>query len=250
MLFVFDGNEKLNQDALHAKKDDGRMDAFLRQNKRFILGCAHKTLHRFVTESDDEWSIALIAFHEAVMTYDENRGNFKPFAALVIKRRLLDNIDRQAKYRREIQTDLSGAEPDGDSAAPIQLETARAVAARSIAESRSQAALRDEIEAVSETLGAYGISFFDLADCSPRAQKTKDACARAVNALLQDTALLRRMRQTKSIPASALCDAAGVKRKILENHRKYIIAAAEILDGDYPGLSEYLRFIRKGSDGK
>ena len=250
MLFAFDANEKLNRDALQAKQSDERMDAFIRQNKRFILGCAYKTVRRFVTESDDEWSVALIAFHEAVQTYDPGRGDFKAFAALVIKRRLLDEFDKQVRRRREISADLSGAEPDGDDAAPIQLEAVRAVAAQSIAASESGTAIRDEIEAMGETLRTYGFSFFDLADCSPKAQKTKDTCAVAVNALLRDEELLARMRQTKTIPAAALCAASGVKRKILENHRKYIIAAAEILSGDYPGLAEYLRFIRKGSEGK
>ena len=34
-------------------------------------------------------------------------------------------------------------------------------------------------------------------------------------------------------------------RKILERHRNYIIAAVEILSGEYPLLAEYLSFIRK-----
>ena len=34
-------------------------------------------------------------------------------------------------------------------------------------------------------------------------------------------------------------------RKILDRHRRYIIAAAEILSGEYPVLAEYLGYIRK-----
>jgi RNA polymerase sigma factor len=36
-----------------------------------------------------------------------------------------------------------------------------------------------------------------------------------------------------------------VPRKILERHRKYIIAAIEILSGEYPYLADYLRYIRE-----
>jgi RNA polymerase sigma factor len=36
-----------------------------------------------------------------------------------------------------------------------------------------------------------------------------------------------------------------VPRKILERHRKYIVAAIEILSGEYPYLAEYLRYIRE-----
>jgi RNA polymerase sigma factor len=37
----------------------------------------------------------------------------------------------------------------------------------------------------------------------------------------------------------------NVPRKILERHRKYIIAAIEILSGEYPYLADYLRYIRE-----
>lgn len=249
MFFVIDADTQLNTDALRAREDDGRLDAFIRKNRRFILGCAYKTVRHFVSESDDEWSIALIAFHEAVQTYDGSKGNFKSFAALVIKRRLLDYIDSQAKYSREVHADLGGAELADDELAPIQLEAQRAVARQSMESGLSEQAMRDEIEAVGDTLRAYGFSFFELAECSPKAQKTKDACARVIRALLADAALMAHMRRTGTLPAKALCEAADVHKKILENHRKYIIAAAEILDGDYPGLAEYLRFVRKGSEG-
>ena len=250
MLFVFDANAQVNNDALRARGDEERMEEFIRQNRRFILGCAHKTLRRFVTESDDEWSVALIAFHEAVMTYDAGKGNFKTFAGLVIRRRLLDYLDSQSKVRREISADLSGAEPEEEELTPIQLEAARAEARQAIAESEAKAAIRDEIEAVSGILQGYGISFFDLAGSSPKAQKTKDACAAVLRALLADRALMEKLRRTRALPASELCRAANVSRKILENHRKYIIASAEILDGDFPGLGEYLRYVKKGGEGK
>ena len=45
-----------------------------------------------------------------------------------------------------------------------------------------------------------------------------------------------------------LAKKAGVHKKILERHRKYIIAAAEILNGEYPLLAEYMNYIRKALD--
>jgi len=40
---------------------------------------------------------------------------------------------------------------------------------------------------------------------------------------------------------------SGVPRKIIERHRKYIIAATEIVGGDYPHLSQYMSFIKRGT---
>jgi RNA polymerase sigma factor len=41
-----------------------------------------------------------------------------------------------------------------------------------------------------------------------------------------------------------LVSATGISRKILDRHRRYIIAAVEILSGDYPLLAEYMQFIK------
>ena len=53
------------------------------------------------------------------------------------------------------------------------------------------------------------------------------------------------MRRTHSLPVAAISAALDIIRKILERHRRYIITATEILDGDYPHLAEYLDYIRK-----
>ena len=99
--------------------------------------------------------------------------------------------------------------------------------------------------AAQEILRPYGFSFFDLAESSPKAGKTKDACCKAVLALLKNEELLDKMRKNKALPMKELELASGVARKILDRHRRYIIAAAEILSGEYPVLAEYLGYIRK-----
>ena len=247
MLFALPVIESPEALALAAQTDERKMDAFLRQNRRFILGCASKTVKRFVTESDDEWSVALIAFHEAVQTYDESRGPFRPFAALVIRRRLLDHLDREKRHSREIGTDLTSGElAEPESTPPVQLEAQRVLARQSMELSASKEALKDEIEAMQQILRGYGFSFFDLADCSPKAQKTKVSCAAVIGALVADDALMKRLRDTQALPVTELCRRSSASQKLLEKHRKYIIAAAEILYGDYPHLAEYLRFVKKG----
>jgi RNA polymerase sigma factor len=53
------------------------------------------------------------------------------------------------------------------------------------------------------------------------------------------------MKVKKMLPVNVVEKNAKVPRKILERHRKYIIAAVEILSGDFPYLAEYIRFIRE-----
>ena len=106
-------------------------------------------------------------------------------------------------------------------------------------------AIRDEIEAVQQLLGRYGFSFFDLTECSPKAEKTKTVCAKAVVALLKNPELFRKMQEGRSLPMKELLKLTGLPKKVVERHRRYIIAAAEIMNGEYPLLKEYMEYIRE-----
>lgn len=86
-----------SQRAVEACGNEERFALFAGENRRFILACAYRAVNRFVTESDDEWSVALGAFYEAVRSYDAGKGEFRPFAAMVIRRRVLDWRDREAR---------------------------------------------------------------------------------------------------------------------------------------------------------
>ena len=108
--------------------------------------------------------------------------------------------------------------------------------------------LQEEIAEVSGLLAAYGFSFWDLADCSPKAGKTRAACAAAIRHMLLNPGLIQKMQSTHRLPIYALAAGSRVSLKVLARHRRYIIAACEILTGDYPGLSRYLKAIGKGED--
>ena len=47
------------------------------------------------------------------------------------------------------------------------------------------------------------------------------------------------------LPVKALAAASGISRKTLDRYRKYIIMAVLVLDGDYPQLAEYLKFVKE-----
>lgn len=243
--------DALDQAALSAKRDESSLELLIADQKDFILRCAAKAAGRFLTDSDDEWSIALMAFHEAVLGYDPDKGHFSALASTVIRRRVIDYLRRENRYQPEISVDPAhfGGEP-GDDPGALDLEVRSASAEQSRAAAETEAGISDtraEIEAVQRILQGYGFSFFDLTDCSPKAGKTKDQCARAVAVLmlLKVPPLMEKLRSTRSLPMKELCMASGISRKTLDRHRKYIIAAAEILSGDFPILAGYLADIRK-----
>ena len=182
------------------------------------------------------------AFAEAVQDHEPEKGSLQGFAAVVIRRRLTDHFRKNQSRSAELSVDPSVFEAD-----PSEEEeglSLRLAVAKQTTRTEDYS-LKEEIEAANQEFSGFGFSFFDLASCSPRAGKTRESCAKAVNTLL-DTPLLREtLLQSGQLPMKALEERSGVPRKVLDRHRKYIIAAAIILSGEYPGLYEYMRFIRK-----
>lgn len=229
-----------------AKTDERKMESLIERNNLFILKCASDASQRYISKSDDEWSVALTAFSQAIHDYQLERGGFPSFAELVIRRRLVDYFRNQARHQAEIL-----ASPEIFESGPLEESPQPALqAAISKRLSLSEPGdLRLEIETASRTFSRYGFSFFDLASCSPKAQKTKTACAKAVACLLKNPLLLSDLRSSRQLPIKVIEKNTQIPRKILDRHRKYIIAAAEVLSGEYPGLAEYMRFIRKELEG-
>ena len=89
---------------------------------------------------------------------------------------------------------------------------------------------------------------FRSAASSPKSAKTKEACRKAVRCILDRGDILDEVVETKQLPIKTIQKSTGLPRKILERHRRYIIAAMVILSGEYPHLAEYVSNIGKKSD--
>ncbi|MBQ3790070.1 MAG: RNA polymerase subunit sigma [Lachnospiraceae bacterium] len=240
--------EDWNREAKAAREDERALETLIEKSRQFILFQAFKAVHHFVSTSDDEWSIALIAFSEAVRTWDEEKGPFKPFAALVIRRRLVDHLQSESRHAAEVSVEpyaLNGdyEEDDGTVNAKVRQTTYEFAGYADEASTPGTSATADEIEAVQQILKPYGFSFFDLAACSPKAEKTKSSCARAVAGIIRSEELTDIMRKDRALPMKKLAESTGIERKLLERHRRYIIAAVEIITGDFPVLASYMKNI-------
>ncbi len=227
---------------INAQHNRMLQEKLIRQHENYILKCASKVCHRYITKSDDEWSIALFAFSQAIESYNLEKGSFFKFAELVIKRRLIDYSKSQGKYSSEVSIDpfLFDTPPEEEEE---NLQIRNAVAEQVARQSTND--LKLEIETASKLFSIYGFTFFELSKCSPRSVKTKKACAKAVGYILQNPLLISEIRSTKQLPIKIIENNTAVPRKLIDRHRKYIIAAIEILNGDFPNLGEYLRYMKE-----
>lgn len=226
-----------------AKADPQKADELIRSYLPFIRSEASKSLSRFCTEQDDEFSIAMIAFHEAILNYAKERGAFLSYASLLIRSRLTDYRRKEARHQNQVSL-YAETVPEGR---PLidELEDKE----DPFEESANLEAARQEIKELSAVMKLYGVSFSDVADNSPKQERTLEACADAVRYAAENKALLDELIRTKKLPLAQLVSGSGAERKTLERHRKYILAMLLIQTNGYEIIRGHLRRVLKKKGG-
>ncbi len=223
-----------------AQAGDARArERILDDYRPFFLRVASGSCRKYlVLGRDDEASIAMIAFNEAIDAYDSEGGaSFLSFAEIVIKRRMVDFFRRQARRADEIP--LSSFENDEYEEGVIQkIESKEAQAVLQIQEETEER--REEIFRLDQLLSHYGIRFSELVKISPKHQDARDRALAVAKILVKDPELLAYLTKKKSLPLKELEKRVKVSRKTLERQRKYIITLALVLIGDFCHLQEYL----------
>ena len=231
---------EIDEIVIKAQKDKDLYEKLILENEFFIIRTTSKTINKYINKSDDEWSVALNAFNEAVNSYNMDKGSFYSFAELVIKRRIIDYLRKESRRSSEILVDsyeFQGNDMEDNIIIKKEVIT-------KISHSPNDD-IKLEIEGASEEFKAYGFSFYDLIEVSPKAEKTKAACKKVVVYILENEILHKELIENKKLPLKIIEKNLKVPRKILERHRKYIIAAVVVISGDYPNLAGYMSFIRE-----
>lgn len=183
-------------------------------------------------------SIAIEAFLFSIKKYAPEKGPFINFAALVIKRKLLNEVSTQnARIKNEINlSSLATTDNDGNEMAYELTDDHTAF----------DNPLKWEIEAIKTESLQFGIDFFKLNMYSPKTQKTKLNCSEAIRYLVHSDELLQLMRRKSVLPLKELCEATSLDRKMMERHRQYIIVVTLIASDDYPYLQSWLALRKYG----
>lgn len=236
-----------NEGALSAGESEQALSSFVLSNEQFILKQASKAAGRFITKSDDEWSAALMAFCEAVKSFDPAKGNFYPLAAVAIRRRVIDELRKSSRHSEETAVDFSAVSADEEeenltAAARTARQADVKQATEATAAKETEADLRDEFEEAAEVLAAYGIDFYSLPASSPKTRGTRTKTGLIVKTLIADPELMRSMKKAKALPMTELSRRTGIPMKVFERHRNYLIAAALLSEGPFPHIRSFIHF--------
>lgn len=228
------GSITINERVEKIKGNKEEINTLIEEYKPFIASCVQKSTGRYVRYGeDDELSIGMIAFSEAINSYDSTKGSFLSFASGVIGRRLIDYYRKEKRHDNVVPLiDDSDEEIEADYSIKQSLEN---YSQAQISEHR-----RLEIEEIKKELAEFDISFYELTAASPKHESTKKLYKDIIKYIKSQPLLIEIIKTRKQLPVKEIEQNLKVSRKKIERGRKYIIAVILIITGDYQYIKEYV----------
>lgn len=215
-------------------------EKFIIDHKPFILKTVSKVMGKFIDdENNDEFSIGLEAFNEAINCFDLNmKSNFFSFAEQVIRRRIIDDIRKRRRENRT--TPFSNIDEYEDFEAKYLTSDSYF--------KYEHIEVEEEISVLKNQLAEYGINMVDLAANSPKHEDSRNLCIKIARILAQDEVLYRQLVKSKNIPRNELLKKVPVHRRTIENNRKFIIAVCLILRSNLEISKRLFKYAEEGGE--
>ena len=238
-------NTSIQSRVERARNDKSASDALIADYLQYIKSEASKASGRMVTEHDEEFSIALIGFYDAIKTYEETRGAFLKYASVIIRNRLIDEHRREKRYAVPISLDEAVSD-DGEITIGDNLQDGK----DEYSDIDFREATRKEIVELTMQLKGFGLTLNDIADNCPKQDRTLESCHKAVIYAIANPDLINAMKLTRKLPLATLVEGSGAERKTLERHRKYLVALLLVYSNGYEIIREHLKKVIRASRGE
>ena len=208
-----------HQDALAADHLITTYQPFIRKTVASLAG-------RFIdTANDEEWSLGLAAFYEAMQRFVPGKGSFLSFARLVIASRLKTYWQQEHRHQALNLDELELAEDDVDRLA-------------------RELSMADDIRRLAAELLQYGIRFSDLVRSTPKHRDTRQNLLAIAWKLGHDPELMAVIDKKKRLPVQLVATKFAVSPKILKRNRIYLLAAALVYSQPDSEVAAWLDEVR------
>ena len=203
------------------------LDSLIENHMAFIIRIVSDFTGRYVSiENDEEFSIALNAFAEAVERYDKEKGSFLSYSKLVILSRLKNNLRSKEKRLQEISLD-SLMESGNDFSKEEY--------------NKQYSPYHEEILLYREELLKFGITLEMLAAKGPKHKDTKEKAIYIGEKASEDSEIVDYTYAKKRLPVKKVARYTKTTEKIVKGSKNFILAVMIVFVKKYPSLSKWLR---------
>ena len=213
---------------LDISNENADTDYLIDKHMPFIIKSISDTTGRYVScENDEEISVGMLAFNEAIKRFDNDKGHFLSFAKLVISSRIKNYLKRENRHRHSSFDELY------DKGMDIKDEY--------IERNEENKDLVDEIYEFKSEISSFGLSLEDLVNEAPKQQATRINAINLSEKISKDTELTHFMYEKKRLPITKIVSRFSVTEKVVKRSKKFIISVVIIIDKDFRLLKNWIR---------
>lgn len=228
--------KSLDERVEKAKKNQEELNKLIEEYKPFIASTLQKITGKYLEYGyDDELTIGMMAFKEAIESYDKSKGKFLNFAKQVITLRGIDYYRKNEKLKDKVYLQGTYYIENEDISSVILNRSMEEYQHKNENEMRKL-----EILEYKKELKKWGIEFLELVQASPKQQKLKKTYKDIAQFIVQDQEILNKLISIKRLPLKEIEKSMPIHRKKLERGRIYIIGLVIVVIGDYGLIREYI----------
>ncbi len=202
------------------------LNNLVEKNMAFIIKTVSDVTGRYVSiENDDEFSIALTAFAEAVGRFNKERGAFLGFAKLVIESRLKTYFAKINKMPKS---------------ASLEVLNEQGIEFEDLSVKRADDEFIIEIDAYKKQLEHFGLNLEILADTAPKHKDTRERALGIAETVSENDDAVKLTYKKKRLPIKMVATVAKVTEKIVKVSKNFILAAMIIFVKRYPVLYKWI----------
>ncbi|AQR95802.1 RNA polymerase sigma factor SigI [Clostridium saccharoperbutylacetonicum] len=194
----------------------------------FIIKSISEVTGRYVScENDEELSVGLLGFHEAIERYDNEKGHFLSYAKLVIGSRIKNYLKSENKHQHSSLDDLL------DKGVDIKDEYFEPKEDNSL--------LLEQINKLKTEISSFGFTFEDLVNEAPKQQATRKNAIMLAEQISVEEEFTSFMYLKKRLPITRIVAKFSVTEKVIKRSKKFIISVVIIIDKNLNALKNWIR---------
>lgn len=204
------------------------VNELIEKHMPFIIKSISDVTGRYVScENDEELSVGLLGFHEAIERYDNEKGHFLSYAKLVIGSRIKNYLKSENKHQHSSLEDL--------------LDKGLEIKDEYLEEEEDNGVLLEQINKLKNEISSFGFSLEDLADEAPKQQATRNNAISLSEEISKEEEFTSFMYVKKRLPIKRIVLRFAVTEKVIKRSKKFIISVVIIFDKNLSALKNWIR---------
>lgn len=213
---------------LNIKSNNTDVNELIEKHMPFIIKSISDVTGRYVScENDEELSVGLLGFHEAIERYDNEKGHFLSYAKLVIGSRIKNYLKSENKHHHSSLDEL--------------LDKGLEIKDEYLEEEEDNGVLLEQINKLKNEISSFGFSLEDLADEAPKQQATRNNAISLSEEISKEEEFTSFMYVKKRLPIKRIVLRFAVTEKVIKRSKKFIISVVIIFDKNLSALKNWIR---------